>query len=108
MPLILIPIVRILQLNFQYYLSSPVILIHLQLSLHFLRAYACEHISFRYPCCASLSDVESAELHRYHCLELTLKEPKVLYNLLYAKKLLSYLACQGYALNCQLLAEFPN
>ena len=108
MPLILIQFVRILLLNFLVYLSSPVILKHLQLSLHFLKVCAYEHISFRYPCCAFLNDVESAELHHYHCLELKLKVPKVLYNPLYAKKLLSYLAYQDYVLYCRLLVEYPN
>lgn len=108
MPLILIPFVHILQLNFRVYLSSPVILVLLLMSLHFLKAYAYEHISFRYPCCAFLSDAELAELRHSHCLELKQKEPKVLYNLLYAKKFTGYLAYQDYVLYCQLLAMFPN
>lgn len=95
-PMILVQFVRILLLNFLAYLSFLVILEHLLLSLHFLGVYAYERISFRYPCCAFLNDEELAGLHRYHCLELKLKEPKALYNLLYAKKLLGYLAYQDY------------
>jgi hypothetical protein len=94
--MILIQFIRILGLNFLAYLSFLVILRHLQLSLRFLKVYAYEHISFRYPCCAFLNDEELAGLHRYRCLVLKLKEPMVLYNLLYAKKLLGYLAYQDY------------
>ena len=68
-PLILGQFIHILGLKFLNLLSSLVILKHLRLLLRFLEVYACEHISFRYPCCAFLNDVELAELHHFHCLE---------------------------------------